>query len=190
MYSMYEKHNQELRPAIQKICDTSPKRIGADKIRQQLMTQNFSVSRVAAYVRVSSDSEDQLNSFAAQNHYYTSLISAKENWDMVDIYADRGITGTSAEKRDDFQRMLSDCRRGLIDRVLCKSISRFARNTTECLEAIRELKSLGIGITFEKEHIDTTKMSGEMLTAGYTDADEKWNFQYLQKPIWIQTEWK
>jgi len=146
--------------------------------------------RVAAYVRVSSDSEDQLNSFAAQNHYYASLISAKENWDMVDIYADRGITGTSAEKRDDFQRMLSDCRRGLIDRVLCKSISRFARNTTECLEAIRELKSLGIGITFEKEHIDTTKMSGEMLTAGYTDADEKWYFQYLQKPIWIQTEWK
>lgn len=69
--------------------------------------------RVAAYVRVSSDSEDQLNSFAAQNHYYTSLISAKGNWDMVDIYADRGITGTSAEKRDDFQRLLADCRRGL-----------------------------------------------------------------------------
>lgn len=84
---------------------------------------------------------------------------------MVDIYADRGITGTSVEKRDDFQRLISDCRRGLIDRVLCKSISRFARNTTDCLEAIRELKSLGIGITFEKEHIDTAKVSGEMLTA-------------------------
>lgn len=121
--------------------------------------------RVAAYVRVSSDSEDQLNSFAAQNHYYTSLISAKGNWVIVDIYADCGITGTSAEKRDDFQRLLADCRRGLIDRVLCKSISRFARNTTECLETIRELKTLGIGITFEKEHIDTAKMSGEMLTA-------------------------
>lgn len=121
--------------------------------------------RVAAYIRVSSDSEDQLNSFAAQNHYYTSLISGKENWELVDVYADRGITGTSAEKRDDFQRLLSDCRRGLIDRVLCKSISRFARNTTECLETIRELKSLGIGITFEKEHIDTAKVTGEMLTA-------------------------
>ncbi len=121
--------------------------------------------RVAAYIRVSSDSEDQLNSFAAQNRYYTSLISGKENWTMVDIYADQGITGTSAEKRDDFQRLVADCRRGLIDRVLCKSISRFARNTTDCLETIRELKSLGIGVIFEKEHIDTAKMSGEMLTA-------------------------
>ena len=124
--------------------------------------------RVAAYIRVSSDSEDQLNSFAAQNQYYSTLISSKKNWTMTDIYADRGITGTSAEKRDGFQRLLTDCRRGLIDRVLCKSISRFARNTTECLEAIRELKTLGIGISFEKEGIDTSKVSGEMLTAIFT----------------------
>jgi len=121
--------------------------------------------RVAAYTRVSSDSADQLNSFAAQNRYYTALISGKENWRMVDIYADRGITGTSAEKRADFQRLMADCRRGLIDKVLCKSISRFARNTTECLEAIRELKVLGIGIEFEEQHIDTAKLSGETLTA-------------------------
>lgn len=94
--------------------------------------------RVAAYARVSSSSEDQLNSFAAQNRYYTDLIASKENWQQVDIYADEGITGTSAEKRDDFQRMLTDCRRGLIDRILVKSISRFARNTKECLEIIRE----------------------------------------------------
>lgn len=121
--------------------------------------------RVAAYARVSSASDDQLNSFAAQNQYYTSLISSKENWSMVDIYADEGITGTSAEKREDFQRLLADCRRGLIDRVLVKSISRFARNTKECLEAIRELKSLGVGVRFEKENIDTATMSGEMMTA-------------------------
>lgn len=121
--------------------------------------------RVAAYTRVSSDSADQLNSFAAQNRYYTALISGKENWIMVDIYADRGITGTSAEKREDFQRLMADCRRGLIDKVLCKSISRFARNTTECLEAIRELRTLGIGIEFEEQHIDTAKLSGETLTA-------------------------
>ena len=95
--------------------------------------------RVAAYARVSTSSEDQLNSFTAQNRYYTSLISGKENWTMVDIYADEGITGTSALKREDFQRMLADCRRGLIDHILCKSISRFARNTTECLELTREL---------------------------------------------------
>lgn len=121
--------------------------------------------RVAAYTRVSSDSADQLNSFTAQNRYYTALISGRENWTMVDIYADCGITGTYAAKREDFQRLMEDCRRGLIDKVLCKSISRFARNTTECLEAIRELKALGIGIEFEEQHIDTAKLSGETLTA-------------------------
>ncbi len=121
--------------------------------------------RVAAYARVSSASDDQLNSFAAQNRYYTALISGKENWTMVDIYADEGITGTSAEKREDFQRLLADCRRGLIDRVLVKSISRFARNTKECLEALRELKLLGVSVYFEKENIDTATMSGEMMTA-------------------------
>lgn len=92
--------------------------------------------RVAAYTRVSSDSEDQLNSFAAQNRYYTELISSKAEWRMVDIYADEGITGTSVAKRDDFQRMMVDCRRGLIDQILVKSISRFARNTKDCLQNI------------------------------------------------------
>ncbi len=123
--------------------------------------------RVAAYARVSSSSEDQLNSFAAQNQYYTELIAGKDNWHMVDIYADEGITGTSALIRSDFQRMMADCRRGRIDRILVKSLSRFARNTTECLESIRELKSLGVSVFFEKENMDTTKMNGEMLTAIY-----------------------
>lgn len=97
--------------------------------------------RVAAYARVSSASDEQLNSFAAQNRYYTELISSKGNWELVDIYADEGITGTSIEKRDDFKRMIHDCERGLIDRILVKSISRFARNTTECLETVRVLKT-------------------------------------------------
>ena len=134
------------------------------KIEAAEKSQNAQL-RVAAYTRVSSDSDDQLNSFAAQNRHYSDLISSKENWRMVDIYADEGITGTSAEKREDFQRLLADCRRGLIDRVLVKSISRFARNTKECLETIRELKSLGVGVYFEKENIDTATMSGEMMTA-------------------------
>lgn len=95
--------------------------------------------RVAAYARVSSASDDQLNSFAAQNRHYADLISGKENWSMVDIYADEGITGTSAEKREDFQRLLADCHRGLIDRILVKSISRFARNTTEIASEITRL---------------------------------------------------
>ena len=121
--------------------------------------------RVAAYARVSSSSDEQLNSFAAQNRYYTELISGKDNWQLVDIYADEGITGTSIESRNDFKRMLRDCERGLVDRILVKSISRFARNTTECLETVRSLKARGVSVYFEKEGIDTGNVSGEMLTA-------------------------
>ena len=111
------------------------------KIEAAEKSQNAQL-RVAAYTRVSSDSDDQRNSFAAQNRYYAELISGKAEWRMVDIYADEGITGTSAAKREDFQRMMTDCRRGLIDQILVKSISRFARNTKDCLEAVRELKEL------------------------------------------------
>ena len=121
--------------------------------------------RVAAYARVSTKSDEQRNSYAAQNRYYTDLISAHEGWKLVDLYADEGITGTSAEKRDEFQRMMADCRRGLIDRILVKSISRFARHTKDCLEAIRELKSIGVSVYFEEQRIDTAIMSSEMITA-------------------------
>ena len=123
------------------------------------------VLRVAAYCRVSTDSDDQINSFVAQNSHYMEMITAHDRWELVDIYADEGITGTSAKKRKDFQRLLADCRNGRIDKVLVKSISRFARNTTECLEAVRELKSLGISIFFEEHNIDTRMVSSEMLTA-------------------------
>lgn len=121
------------------------------------------VLRVAAYCRVSSDSEDQLNSFAAQNTHYNNLIKSHDRWEFVDIYADEGITGTSAKKRGDFQRMLEDCRKGKIDKILVKSISRFARNTKDCLEAVRELQTLGISILFEDHNIDTRMVSSEML---------------------------
>ncbi len=140
--------------------------------------------RVAAYTRVSSSSEDQLNSFAAQNRYYTDLISGKENWRMVDIYADEGITGTSALKRDDFQRMLSDCRRGRIDRILVKSISRFARNTPECLTAIRELKQLGVSVYFEKENIDTSAVSSELMTAIHAAFSQSESFSISTNMQW------
>ena len=129
--------------------------------------------RVAAYTRVSSDSDDQLNSFAAQNRYYTELISSKPEWRMVDLYADEGITGTSAEKRKDFQRMMADCRRGLIDQILVKSISRFARNTRDCLQSIRELKTLGVNVRFEREGIDTANVSSELITAIYAAFAQK-----------------
>ena len=121
--------------------------------------------RVAAYARVSSSSEDQLNSYRVQNQYYSELISGNPDWEMVDIYADEGITGTSVEKREDFCRMMRDCRKGKIDRILVKSISRFARNTKDCLAAVRELKELGISVLFEEQGIDTARMSSEMVTA-------------------------
>ena len=123
------------------------------------MPEEEIVLRVAAYCRVSTDSDDQINSFTAQNSHYMEMITAHDQWELVDIYADEGITGTSAKKRKDFQRLLADCRNGRIDKVLVKSISRFARNTTECLEAVRELKSLGISIFFEEHNIDTRMVS-------------------------------
>ena len=113
--------------------------------------------RMAAYARVSTDSTDQANSFLAQMEHYQRMIATNENWTLADVYADRGISGTSAEKRTDFQRMLSDCRQGRIDKILVKSISRFARNTKECLEIVRELKAIGVGVCFEEQNIDTGK---------------------------------
>ncbi|WP_300763876.1 recombinase family protein [uncultured Oscillibacter sp.] len=129
--------------------------------------------RVAAYCRVSSDSADQLNSFAAQNAYYTALITRNPDWELVDIYADRGISGTSADKREDFQRLLADCKRGRIDKILVKSISRFARNTKDCLKATRELKEIGVGVCFEEQNIDSSRVSGEMMTAIFAALAQK-----------------
>ncbi len=147
--------------------------------------------RVAAYCRVSSDSSDQMNSFTAQLNYYTTLISGKENWTMTDIYADAGISGTSAEKRPDFQRLLSDCRKGRVDKVLVKSISRFARNAADCLKTIRELKTMGVGVCFEEQGIDTSNMTGELLTAMFSAIAQKesesisgnmrWSYQHRMK---------
>lgn len=127
--------------------------------------QERPILRVAAYCRVSSDSGDQLHSFAAQVQYYTRFINANEGMELVDIYADEGITGTKIAKRDDFNRLVADCKKGKIDRVLTKSVSRFARNTADCLIYARILKEHGVSILFEKENIDTAYMSSEMLLA-------------------------
>lgn len=123
------------------------------------------VLRVAAYCRVSSDSQDQLHSFAAQVQYYTNFINENEFMEFVDIYADEGLTGTKTAKRDDFNRLVSDCKKGKIDRVLTKSISRFARNTADTLVYARILQNCGVSILFEKENIDTAYMSSELLLA-------------------------
>ena len=126
------------------------------------------VVRTAAYARVSSSSEDQLNSFAAQIRYYTELLKDSTDAVFVDMYADEGISGTGTAKRTEFQRLMSDCRKGKIDRILVKSISRFARNTKDSLEVVRELKTLGISVYFEKENIDTSEISLEMMLAIYS----------------------
>ena len=119
--------------------------------------------RVAAYCRVSTDSSDQLNSFFAQMKYYTDYIRGNENMVLVDIYADEGITGTSIQKRDEFKRLIKDCKNKKIDRVLVKSVTRFARNSLECIETVRQLKSCGVSIFFENDNIDTDKMNSEMI---------------------------
>ena len=119
--------------------------------------------RVAAYCRVSTDQEDQLHSFEAQVDYYTKYINDHENYEMAGIYADEGISGTNTKKREQFKRMIADCEGGKIDLVITKSISRFARNTQDCLAYSRKLKNLGIGIIFEKENINTLDSTGELL---------------------------
>lgn len=119
--------------------------------------------RAAAYCRVSTDSEDQANSFAAQLKYYTDFIKTNPNMDFVDIYADEGITGTCIQKRDEFQRMMKDAANGKLDRVYTKSVSRFARNALECLEAIRKLSSCGVTVLFENDNIDTKTMNSELI---------------------------
>ena len=119
--------------------------------------------RVAAYCRVSTDSDDQVNSFLAQVKYYNDFIKAQNNMILVDIYADEGITGTYMSKRDEFMRLIKDCTLGRIDRVLVKSVSRFARNSLECLETIRKLKECGVSVVFENDNIDTKTMNSELI---------------------------
>ena len=121
--------------------------------------------RVAAYCRVSSDSEDQLHSYAAQIRNYTEVIAQHDGWELVDVYADEGLTGTRMDKRDDFNRMMRDCRKGKIDRILVKSVARFARNTKECLTSLRELSRLGVTVRFEKENIDTGTLTTELMVS-------------------------
>ena len=118
--------------------------------------------RVAAYARVSSGKDAMLHSLAAQVSYYSELIQRNPQWEYAGVYADENLSGTK-EARPEFQRMLRDCREGKIDRILCKSTSRFARNTVTLLETARELKGLGISVSFEKENIDTMSGDGELM---------------------------
>ena len=112
---------------------------------------------------MSTDQEEQLLSYENQVRFYTESINSNPEYECAGIYADEGISGTNTKKRDEFNRMIMDCRAGKIDRIITKSIYRFARNTLDCLNYVRELKGLGIGVTFEKEAIDTLDAKGEVL---------------------------
>ena len=119
--------------------------------------------KVAAYCRVSTDSEEQASSYEVQVAHYTQFIQKNPEWELAGIYADDGITGTNTKKREEFNRMIQDCMDGKIDMIITKSISRFARNTLDCLKYIRELKEKNIPVFFEKENINTMDSKGEVL---------------------------
>ena len=119
--------------------------------------------RVAAYARVSTDSFEQLTSYAAQIDYYTKYITKHNGWEFVEVYTDEGITGTSTKRREGFKRMIADALGGKIDLIITKSVSRFARNTVDSLSTIRQLKEKGVECYFEKENIWTFDGKGELL---------------------------
>lgn len=132
--------------------------------------------RMAAYCRVSTDSKEQLTSYETQKKVYTEMIASRKDWTLVDIYADEGISGTRADKRPDFNRLIKDCLAGKIDYIIVKSVSRFARNTVECLEYVRMLKARNIGIIFEEQNIDTLKCDSELylvIYAGFAQSESE-----------------
>ncbi|WP_318627468.1 recombinase family protein [Paenibacillus polymyxa] len=125
--------------------------------------QSIQKKKVAAYCRVSTDSEEQKESYTNQVNHYTQYIQNNLEWEMADIYADEGISGTNTKNRTHFNRMIQDARNGKLDLILVKSISRFARNTLDLLKYVRELKSLGVAVFFERENINTLDTTGEVL---------------------------
>ena len=144
----------ETAPRVIKI-PAKPESVRQAELQRQL--------RVAAYCRVSTKEEDQTNSYEVQKEYYTDKIMSNSAWTMAGIFADKGITGTSVKKREDFMRMIRHCRQRKIDVVLTKSVSRFARNTVDCLNYVRMLKAQGIAVYFEKENINSMDESTELM---------------------------
>ena len=142
-------------------------RIIPAKKQTEISRSKYKQLRVAAYCRVSTEQEEQQNSYQVQIAYYTDLINRKKEWSLVGIFADEGISGTQTKKRTEFNRMIRMCKNKKIDLVITKSISRFARNTVDCLEYVRQLKNLGIGVIFEKENINTLTMTSEFMIALY-----------------------
>lgn len=147
--------------------------------------------RVAAYCRVSTDEDEQINSYEAQIAYYTEAIAKNPSWSFAGVYADEGITGTLTSKRKDFLRLMNDCEKGKIDMILTKSISRFARNTVDSLSWVRKLRAMNVGVYFEEQAIDSLKAENEMLIGLFSviaqaeseniSANVRWGIQQSMK---------
>lgn len=146
-------------PIAQNVTVIPPKRT----IGTQKKTEKVQKIRVASYCRVSTEFEEQESSYEMQVEHYTNYIKSNPKWELVEVYADDGISATNTAKRESFNRMIEDCRAGKIDMILTKSISRFSRNTVDCLKYTRELKDLNIAILFEKENINSLDAKGEVL---------------------------
>ena len=132
--------------------------------------------RVAAYARVSVTTELLVHSLSAQVSYYRNLIQANPEWEYAGVYADEGVTGRSTKNRTEFNRLMADCDAGKIDIILTKSVSRFARDTVDCLKAVRCLKDLGVEVRFEREGVSTFTAEGELkltLLASFAQAESE-----------------
>jgi len=133
------------------------------RVGNQKTNESKAKTRVAAYCRVSTDSDEQANSYEVQISHYTEFIKKNPEWELAGIFADDGISGTNTKKREEFNRMIEECMEGKIDMIITKSISRFARNTLDCLKYIRQLKDKSIPVFFEKENINTMDSKGEIM---------------------------
>ena len=140
--------------------------------------------RVAAYCRVSTEHDDQIESLETQKAHYESWIKLHTEWESAGIFYDAGITGTKAEIRPGLQDLLQACRMGRVDRILVKSISRFSRNTAECLALVRELSGIGVSVFFEKENIDTGSMESELFLTILSSMAEEESLSISRNEKW------
>lgn len=154
------------------------KRVSVLEPRQSFLVdkEKYRQKRVAAYCRVSTDDKEQLTSYENQKKVYTEMIASNPEWEFAGLYPDEGISGTRADKRPQFKKMIAACLAGKIDYIITKSVSRFARNTVECLDYVRMLKARGIGVFFEEQNIDTLKCDSELylvIYAGFAQAESE-----------------
>ena len=154
------------------------------KIEPSVSGQKLKKRRVAAYCRVSTGMDDQLVSLETQKAHYEEYIGSNPEWEYAGLYYDEGITGTKKEKRPALMQMIKDCEDGKIQYVLTKSLSRFARNTTDCLELVRKLLDLGVAVYFEKENLDTGSMESELLLSIMSSIAESESFSISENNKW------